>query len=91
MKQHTPSSQSDQFAVPATSAASEQAVVREVLLAAPRGFCAGVDRAIDIVEHALAKFGKPIYQFHLKGIVLTVLDWEQKPICLLKERCSTSN
>ena len=64
MKQHTPSSQSDQFAVPATSAASEQAVVREVLLAAPRGFCAGVDRAIDIVEHALAKFGKPIYVRH---------------------------
>jgi hypothetical protein len=64
MKQHTPSSQSDQFAVPATSAASEQAAVREVLLAAPRGFCAGVDRAIDIVEHALAKFGKPIYVRH---------------------------
>ena len=64
MKQHTPSSQSDQFAVPATPAASEQAVVREVLLAAPRGFCAGVDRAIDIVEHALAKFGKPIYVRH---------------------------
>ncbi len=37
---------------------------REVLLAAPRGFCAGVDRAIDIVEHALAKFGRPIYVRH---------------------------
>ena len=33
----------------------------EVVLAEPRGFCAGVDRAIDIVEHALAKFGRPIY------------------------------
>ena len=33
----------------------------EFLLAEPRGFCAGVDRAIDIVEHALAKFGRPIY------------------------------
>ena len=36
----------------------------EVLLAEPRGFCAGVDRAIDIVEHALAKFGRPIYVRH---------------------------
>ena len=35
-----------------------------VLLAEPRGFCAGVDRAIDIVEHALAKFGAPIYVRH---------------------------
>ena len=36
----------------------------EVLLAAPRGFCAGVDRAIEIVERALAKFGAPIYVRH---------------------------
>ena len=36
----------------------------EVILAEPRGFCAGVDRAIDIVEHALAKFGRPIYVRH---------------------------
>ena len=36
----------------------------EILLAEPRGFCAGVDRAIDIVEHALAKFGRPIYVRH---------------------------
>ncbi len=37
---------------------------QEVLLAEPRGFCAGVDRAIDIVERALAKFGAPIYVRH---------------------------
>jgi 4-hydroxy-3-methylbut-2-enyl diphosphate reductase len=37
---------------------------QEILLAEPRGFCAGVDRAIDIVEHALAKFGAPIYVRH---------------------------
>ena len=37
---------------------------QEILLAEPRGFCAGVDRAIDIVEHALAKFGRPIYVRH---------------------------
>ncbi len=36
----------------------------EVLLAEPRGFCAGVDRAIDIVEAALSKFGAPIYVRH---------------------------
>ncbi|HLU78669.1 MAG TPA: 4-hydroxy-3-methylbut-2-enyl diphosphate reductase [Burkholderiaceae bacterium] len=36
----------------------------EVLLAQPRGFCAGVDRAIDIVERALELFGAPIYVRH---------------------------
>ncbi len=36
----------------------------EVLLANPRGFCAGVDRAIDIVERALELFGAPIYVRH---------------------------
>lgn len=37
---------------------------QEVLLAEPRGFCAGVDRAIEIVERALVKFGAPIYVRH---------------------------
>jgi len=36
----------------------------EILLAQPRGFCAGVDRAIEIVERALAQFGAPIYVRH---------------------------
>jgi 4-hydroxy-3-methylbut-2-enyl diphosphate reductase len=36
----------------------------EVLLAEPRGFCAGVDRAIEIVERALVKHGRPIYVRH---------------------------
>jgi 4-hydroxy-3-methylbut-2-enyl diphosphate reductase len=36
----------------------------EIIMAEPRGFCAGVDRAIDIVEHALLKFGQPIYVRH---------------------------
>jgi 4-hydroxy-3-methylbut-2-enyl diphosphate reductase len=36
----------------------------EILLAQPRGFCAGVDRAITIVEQALLKFGAPIYVRH---------------------------
>ncbi|MBN8751491.1 4-hydroxy-3-methylbut-2-enyl diphosphate reductase [Xylophilus ampelinus] len=38
--------------------------VQEILLAEPRGFCAGVDRAIEIVERAIAKFGAPIYVRH---------------------------
>ena len=37
---------------------------QEILLAQPRGFCAGVDRAIEIVERALAQFGAPIYVRH---------------------------
>ncbi|MCZ6538030.1 MAG: 4-hydroxy-3-methylbut-2-enyl diphosphate reductase [Gammaproteobacteria bacterium] len=36
----------------------------EILLANPRGFCAGVDRAIEIVEQAIVKFGAPIYVRH---------------------------
>ncbi len=36
----------------------------KILLANPRGFCAGVDRAIDIVERAIALFGAPIYVRH---------------------------
>lgn len=38
--------------------------LEEILLAEPRGFCAGVDRAIEIVERALTKFGAPIYVRH---------------------------
>ena len=38
--------------------------ISEVILAEPRGFCAGVDRAIEIVERAIAKFGAPIYVRH---------------------------
>ena len=36
----------------------------EILIAAPRGFCAGVDRAIEIVERALQKYGAPVYVRH---------------------------
>ncbi|QCB44697.1 4-hydroxy-3-methylbut-2-enyl diphosphate reductase [Hydrogenophaga sp. PAMC20947] len=44
--------------------ANVQDLSQEVLLAEPRGFCAGVDRAIEIVERALAKYGRPIYVRH---------------------------
>jgi len=36
----------------------------DIYLANPRGFCAGVDRAIDIVERALDIFGAPVYVRH---------------------------
>ena len=36
----------------------------KLLVAAPRGFCAGVDRAIEIVEKCLQKYGKPVYVRH---------------------------
>ena len=42
----------------------ENAMENEILLAQPRGFCAGVDRAIEIVERALKQFGAPIYVRH---------------------------
>jgi len=43
---------------------TDHASRKEVVLAEPRGFCAGVDRAIEIVERALTKFGAPIYVRH---------------------------
>ena len=36
----------------------------QIVLANPRGFCAGVDRAIEIVERALELFGAPVYVRH---------------------------
>jgi len=41
-----------------------KADLQEIVLAEPRGFCAGVDRAIEIVERALTRFGAPIYVRH---------------------------
>ena len=38
--------------------------MKKIILAQPRGFCAGVKRAIDIVERAIEKFGSPIYVRH---------------------------
>ena len=36
----------------------------KVLLASPRGFCAGVDRAIEIVKKSIEKYGSPVYVRH---------------------------
>ena len=45
-------------------ATNEGRVKKTVLLAAPRGFCAGVDRAIQIVEKSIDKYGAPVYVRH---------------------------
>ena len=44
--------------------ALEHKPLLEILIAAPRGFCAGVDRAIEIVERALERYGAPVYVRH---------------------------
>ena len=45
-------------------AKSDDRLALTVLIAAPRGFCAGVDRAIEIVERALERYGAPVYVRH---------------------------
>lgn len=47
-----------------TLPANDGRLKKTVLLAAPRGFCAGVDRAIQIVEKSLEKYGAPVYVRH---------------------------
>ncbi len=49
---------------PTTPAVARDDKLLKVLIAAPRGFCAGVDRAIRIVELALERFGAPVYVRH---------------------------
>jgi len=60
--------------------------VNEILLAEPRGFCAGVDRAIEIVEKALAKFGRPIYVRHeIVHNTFVVEDLKQKGAIFIED------
>ena len=58
----------------------------KILLCAPRGFCAGVDRAVDIVKKSLEKFGSPIYVrheiVHNKHVVQTL---EKKGVIFVNE------
>ncbi len=49
---------------PASPAATAERPQLNLLIAAPRGFCAGVDRAIEIVEKALERYGAPVYVRH---------------------------
>lgn len=61
---------------------------KEVLLAQPRGFCAGVDRAIEIVERALAQFGAPIYVRHeIVHNAYVVNDLRQKGAVFIEDLC----
>ena len=59
---------------------------KEILLAQPRGFCAGVDRAIEIVERALQQFGAPIYVRHeIVHNAYVVDDLRQKGAVFIEE------
>ncbi|AOL94179.1 4-hydroxy-3-methylbut-2-enyl diphosphate reductase [Porphyrobacter sp. LM 6] len=49
---------------PASDAPAAERPPLNLLIAAPRGFCAGVDRAIEIVEKALERYGSPVYVRH---------------------------
>jgi 4-hydroxy-3-methylbut-2-enyl diphosphate reductase len=61
-------------------------MTQEILLAEPRGFCAGVDRAIEIVEKALVKFGAPIYVRHeIVHNTYVVNDLKQKGAIFIEE------
>jgi 4-hydroxy-3-methylbut-2-enyl diphosphate reductase len=65
---------------------TDQVANRDVLLATPRGFCAGVDRAIDIVSHALQKFGAPIYVRHeIVHNTFVVNDLKQKGAIFIED------
>src|SRR4029079_8297618 len=57
-----------------------------VLIAAPRGFCAGVDRAIQIVELALERFGAPVYVRHE-----IVHNRSSSTGCAASARCSSTS
>ena len=59
---------------------------KEIVLANPRGFCAGVDRAIDIVEKSLDKFKEPVYVRHqVVHNKKVVEDLEKKGVKFVKE------
>ena len=59
---------------------------KEILLAQPRGFCAGVDRAIEIVERALQQYGAPIYVRHeIVHNAYVVDDLRQKGAIFIEE------
>ncbi len=63
-------------------------LTQEVVLAEPRGFCAGVDRAIEIVERALVKFGAPIYVRHeIVHNTYVVNDLKAKGAIFIEELC----
>lgn len=61
-------------------------MIKKILIARPRGFCAGVDRAIDVVETALAVFGAPVYVKHaIVHNIHVVEDLEKKGAIFIEE------
>lgn len=61
-------------------------MTKEIFLAAPRGFCAGVERAILIVEKAISKFGTPIYVNHeIVHNRFVVEDFEKKGVIFTED------
>lgn len=61
-------------------------MIKKILLAEPRGFCAGVDRAIDVVEAALEIFGAPVYVKHaIVHNIHVVADLEKKGAKFVEE------
>ena len=59
---------------------------KEIVLANPRGFCAGVDRAIEIVEKSLEKYGEPVFvRHHVVHNKKVVEDLERKGVKFVKE------
>ncbi|MSP95618.1 MAG: 4-hydroxy-3-methylbut-2-enyl diphosphate reductase [Betaproteobacteria bacterium] len=61
---HSKSDNNESVGVISNEIANDIADETQVLLANPRGFCAGVERAIEIVERALQQYGRPIYVRH---------------------------
>ena len=60
----------------------------QVILANPRGFCAGVDRAIHVVEQALERFGTPVYVRHeIVHNKYVVADLKQRGVIFVDELC----
>src|SRR5688572_4721205 len=61
-------------------------MLKRVLLAAPRGYCAGVDRAVDIVERALRLYGAPVYvRKQIVHNIHVVRDLERKGAVFVEE------
>ena len=57
----------------------------KILLSAPRGFCAGVERAIEIVEKSIKKYGSPVYVRHeIVHNKYVVDDLKKKELYLLR-------
>jgi 4-hydroxy-3-methylbut-2-enyl diphosphate reductase len=63
-----------------------EGTLKRVLLAAPRGYCAGVDRAVDIVERALRLYGAPVYvRKQIVHNIHVVRDLERKGAVFVEE------